>query len=187
MKEHKQIELLLIKSFSYLFLDYILTLNIVSSLSGLVDIIATLTPVIFSIFAKKYPRIEVDEWKKDGENYKAYFKNRQGTELETLFMPDGMVMSTTTSVAPSRYPRIILKDLDQRYPNAKLSFIQKVDYDTKYKRTVTDRKLEQYFYVELTEKIKGRKDVKTIKLLYDKSFKFQGLAGAADDYEYDEE
>ncbi len=102
-------------------------------------------------------------------------------------MPDGMVMSTTTSVAPSRYPRIILKDLDQRYPNAKLSFIQKVDYDTKYKRTVTDRKLEQYFYVELTEKIKGRKDVKTIKLLYDKSFKFQGLAGAADDYEYDEE
>lgn len=138
-------------------------------------------------FAKKYPRIEVDEWKKDGENYKAYFKNRQGTELETLFMPDGMVMSTTTSVAPSRYPRIILKDLDQRYPNAKLSFIQKVDYDTRYKRTVTDRKLEQYFYVELTEKIKGRKDVKTIKLLYDKSFKFQGLAGAADDYEYDEE
>lgn len=138
-------------------------------------------------FNKKYPRVEVDEWKKEENNYRALFTNRQGTKVEALFLPDGGVISTTTDVDPKRYPRIILKDLDERYPKAKISFIQKVDYDIKYRRTVTDRKLEQYFYVELTEKIKGRRDTKTIKLLYDKSFKYQGLAGSNDDYEYEDE
>jgi len=101
-------------------------------------------------------------------------------------MPDGSLVTVTTDVDKDRYPRLIIKDLDERYPNAKISFIRKVDYDIKYRRTVTDRKLSQYFYIELTEKIRGRNDVKTIKLLYDKSFKYQGLAGTGDDYEYED-
>lgn len=137
-------------------------------------------------FEKKYPRIEVEEWKMEDTCYNANFKNRQQTSLQALFMPDGSLVSVTTDVDPSRYPRLILKDLDERYPNATVSIIRKVDYDIKYKRTVTERKLEQYFYIELTEKIRGRKDVKTIKLLYDKSFKYQGLAGTGDDYEYED-
>ena len=137
-------------------------------------------------FEKKYPRIEVDEWKMEDTCYNANFKNRQQTNLQALFMPDGSLVSVTTDVEKDRYPRLILKDLDVRYPNATVSIIRKVDYDIKYKRTVTERKLEQYFYIELTEKIRGRKDVKTIKLLYDKSFKYQGLAGTGDDYEYED-
>ncbi|MCK9163381.1 MAG: PepSY-like domain-containing protein [Bacteroidales bacterium] len=137
-------------------------------------------------FAKKYPRIEVEEWKMEDTCYNANFKNRQQTNLQALFMPDGSLVTVTTDVDKDRYPRLIIKDLDERYPNAKISFIRKVDYDIKYRRTVTDRKLSQYFYIELTEKIRGRNDVKTIKLLYDKSFKYQGLAGTGDDYEYED-
>ncbi|MDD4529363.1 MAG: PepSY-like domain-containing protein [Bacteroidales bacterium] len=143
--------------------------------------------IITKAFDKKYPRIEVDEWKLEDTCYNAKFQNRQGTNVQTLFKPDGSVVSVTTDVSEDRYPRLIMSDLDQRYPNAKVSIIRKVVYDAKYKRSVTDRKLEQYFYIELTEKIRGRKDVKTIKLLYDKSFKYQGLAGTGDDYEYEDE
>ena len=49
------------------------------------------------------------------------------------------------------------------------------------------KKLETYYYIELTEKIKGRDDKKRIKVTYDKSFKFQGLAGSDDEYAEDEE
>lgn len=137
-------------------------------------------------FEKKYPRIEVDEWNMEDTCYNANFKNRQNNNLQALFMPDGSIVTVTTDVQKARYPRLIMKDLDERYPNAKVSIVRKVEYDIKYRRTVTDRKLDQYFYVELTEKIRGRKDVKTIKLLYDKSFKYQGLAGTGDDYEYED-
>ncbi|MDR1848297.1 MAG: PepSY-like domain-containing protein [Bacteroidales bacterium] len=136
-------------------------------------------------FAKKYPRIEVEEWKNDNGNYRAYFLNRQGVDVEALYSPEGMLMSTTTKVSPDRYPRMILKDLEERYPKAKIELIQKVDYDLKYRKSVTDKKLEQYFYVELSEKIKDRKERKYIKLTYDKSFKYQGLAGSTDAYEED--
>ncbi|MDR0789443.1 MAG: hypothetical protein LBO06_01465 [Bacteroidales bacterium] len=136
-------------------------------------------------FEKKYPRIEVGEWQNDKGNYRAFFQNRQGVEVEALYTPEGMLMSTTTMVDAGRYPRMIMKDLEERYPKAKIEIIQKVDFDLKYRKTVTDKPLEQYFYVELSEKIKGKSDKKYIKLTYDKSFKYQGLAGSTDEYEED--
>lgn len=139
--------------------------------------------IITKAFDKKYPRIPVDEWKSEDTCFRAFFSNRQGTPLEALFMPDGSVVSVTSEVDPARYPRLIVKDLEERYPNAQIDKVNKIDFDAKYKRSITDRKLEQYFYVELSEKIKGRKESKVIKLTYDKSFKYQGLAGSGDDYE----
>ena len=134
-------------------------------------------------FEKKYPRIEIDSWKGEDTCYRALFQNRQGTNLETLFMPDGTIVSVTSEVNPDRYPRLIMKDLDERYPDAKVSYIQKIEYDIKYRRMITDRKLSQYFLVVLEEKIKGRREMKTIKLTYDKSFKYQGLATSGDEYD----
>jgi hypothetical protein len=133
-------------------------------------------------FEKKYQRIEVEEWTNDNGSYRAYFKNRQGIDVQALYSSEGMLMSTNTTIDKDRYPRMILKDLDERYPKAKIEVIQKVDYDLKYRKSVTDRKLEQYFYVELSEKIKGKNDRKYIKLTYDKSFRYQGLAGSTDEY-----
>ncbi|MDR1725140.1 MAG: hypothetical protein LBR28_01950 [Bacteroidales bacterium] len=138
---------------------------------------------VINAFEKKYPRIEVQEWQNENGNYRSFFQNRQGVDVEALFSPDGMLMTTTTTVDPDRYPRMILRDIEERYPKAKIELIQKVDYDLKYRKTVTDKKLEQYFYVELSEKIKGKSDRKYIKLTYDKSFKYQGLAGSTDEYE----
>ena len=107
-----------------------------------------------------------------------------------LFKPDGMIMTTTTAVEKERYPRLIIKDLSSRYPEVKfpnsITVFQKVDYDLKYRRTVTDRKLETYYYIEFTQKIKGKKDKKTVKLTYDKSFRYQGLAGSTDEYQEEE-
>ena len=42
------------------------------------------------------------------------------------------------------------------------------------------------YYIEFTQKIKGKKDKKTVKLTYDKSFRYQGLAGSTDEYQEEE-
>lgn len=144
--------------------------------------IATTPKEVLDAFKKKFPRVAEVEWKQDGENYVAYFENR-GVKMETRYKPDGMLMTTTKELEKERYPRKIKLDLDERYPNAKIEKFQKVEYDTKYRKTVTDRKLEMYFYIELSEKIKGKKDRKYIKLTYDKSYLYQGLAGSTDEYE----
>ena len=140
-------------------------------------------------FKKKFPRLEVNQWKEEDGNYRAYYENR-GRDMEMLFAPDGMVMTTTTAVEKERYPRLIIRDLSSRYPEVKfpsaITKFQKVDYDLKYRKTVTDRKLDTYYYIEFTQKIKGKKDKKTVKLTYDKSFKYQGLAGSTDEYQEEE-
>ncbi|MDY6380846.1 MAG: PepSY-like domain-containing protein [Bacteroidales bacterium] len=141
---------------------------------------------VTSAFKKKFPRAEVKQWKQEGENYRATY-DRRGLEAELLMQKDGTFISTTTNMEKDRYPRLITKDLALRYPKAKIEKFQKIDFDSKYKKTVTDKKLETYYYIELTEKIKGRDDKKRIKVTYDKSFKFQGLAGSDDEYAEDEE
>ena len=145
--------------------------------------VAKIPDEVTKAFEKKYPRIEVDKWQSDKENYRAFFKNRQGVDVEAQYTPDGVLMSTTTKLYSDRYPRMIIRDLDERYPKAKIDVIQKIDYDLKYRKSVTDVQLEQYFYVELSEKIKGKNDKRIIKLTYDKAFKYQGLAGSTDEYE----
>ncbi|MBR1770379.1 MAG: PepSY-like domain-containing protein [Bacteroidales bacterium] len=141
---------------------------------------------VTSAFKKKFPRGEVKTWKEDGGNYRAVY-DRRGQDAEVLFKKDGTMISTTTNVEKARYPRLITKDLGLRYPKAKIEKFQKVEYDSKYKRSVTDTKLDTYYYIELTEKIKGKSDKKHIKVTYDKSFKFQGLAGSDDEYADDDE
>jgi hypothetical protein len=144
--------------------------------------IAVTPEEVLKAFKKKYPRVTNPEWKQDGENYVATFENRE-IITEVCYKPDGMLMTITILMQKDRYPRKILQDLEQRYPDAKLELIKKTDYDMKYRKTVTDRKLDTFFYVELTEKIKGKKDKKYIKLTYDKTYKYQGLAGSTDEYE----
>jgi hypothetical protein len=133
-------------------------------------------------FKKKNPRAEVKKWEQDKDTYKAYYDKR-GVEVQMSLKEDGTVMSTTSEINKDRYPRLITKDLGIRYPKAKIEKFQKVEYDTKYKKSVTDQKIENYYYIELTEKIKGKRDKKHIKLTYDKSYKYQGLAGSTDEYE----
>lgn len=136
-------------------------------------------------FKKKFPRAEVKSWKEKDGNYSASF-DRRGTDVEMLFKSDGTLMTTTTNLEEKRYPRLITKDLQIRYPKAKITKFQKIDYDMKYKKSVTDTQLDTYYYIELQEKIKGRKDKKTIKLTYDKKYKYQGLAGSDDEYAEDD-
>lgn len=137
---------------------------------------------VLDAFNKKFRRMEDVKWRQDGENFIASFENR-GIPTELCYKPDGMLMTTTKQVEKDRYPRLIMQDLSERYPDAKIEKFQKVEYDVKYRKTVTDRKLDTYFYIELSEKIKGKKDKKYIKLTYDKSFRYQGLAGSTDEYE----
>ena len=136
---------------------------------------------VTTAFKKKFPRAEVKNWKEENGNYRASYDKR-GTDAEILIAKDGTVISTTTNIDKARYPRLITKDLEIRYPKAKVEKFQKIDYDMKYKKSVTDKKLDTYYYIELTEKIKGKKDKKHIRLTYDKSYKYQGLAGSDDDY-----
>ena len=141
---------------------------------------------VTSAFKKKFPRSEPKNWKQEGDNYRATY-DRRGSDAEILIAKDGTVISTTTNVEKDRYPRLITKDLGIRYPKAKIEKFQKIDYDSKYKRSVTDKKLDTYYYIELTEKIKGKSDKKRIKVTYDKSYKYQGLAGSDDEYAEDDE
>lgn len=141
------------------------------------------TPEIQKTFKKKFPRVENVEWKMEDKNYVVSFTNRQGTLLEAKYKPEGMLINTGTHMPKNRYPRPILKDLEKRYPNAKVEEILKVDWDRKYAATITDRKLKTYYFVELSEKVKGRKEKRKITMTYDNSFRFEGLAGENGEYE----
>jgi hypothetical protein len=144
--------------------------------------IAVTPKEVLDAFKKKFPRVKDEVWSQEAENYVASFENR-GIQTQICYKPDGMMMTKTIDMQKDRYPRKIIEDLNQRYPGAKIEKFQKVEYDIKYRNTVTDRKLETYFYIELSEKIKGKKDRKYIKLTYDKSYRYQGLAGSTDEYE----
>ncbi|MBQ7985516.1 MAG: PepSY-like domain-containing protein, partial [Bacteroidales bacterium] len=86
-------------------------------------------------FKKKYARSEVKQWKEVDGNYCAVYDNR-GSESEMLLQKDGTIISTTVNLEKARYPRKAVKDLEIRYPKAKIKKFQKVDYDMKYKKSV---------------------------------------------------
>ena len=112
-----------------------------------------------------------------GDNHVGRFENRSKAKLEVLYEPNGSLISTASTLAKDRYPRAILKYLEEKYRKEKYSIerIDRVDYDTKYRDAQTGQRPKSYFYVVISQKVKGEKQKKITRMLFDNTYKFMGL------------
>ena len=138
------------------------------------------TDEVVAAFDKRYPKTRVSKgpiWGMRSENHVGRFENRSSVKLEVLYAPDGKLISTGTTLVKERYPRAILKYLEEKYRKEKYKIerIDRVDYDTKYRDPQTGQRPKSYFYVVISQKVKGEKDKKVTRMLFDNTYKFMGL------------
>ncbi|MBO4741377.1 MAG: PepSY-like domain-containing protein [Bacteroidales bacterium] len=131
-------------------------------------------------FEKRYPTNRVKsgpEWvMRDNEYYVAYFTNNAKVNFDAVLAENGSMIMVGTTLAPERYPRPIQKYLAEKLKGEKYN-IEKVvryDYDSKY-RNEEGKKPKQYFYVVISQKVKGKKGKKYTRMTFDNVGKFTGL------------
>jgi len=144
--------------------------------------VETVTPpdAVKKNFEKRYPAARVKtgpEWvMRDNEYYVAYFTNNAKVNFDAVLAENGTMVMVGTTLAPERYPRPIQKYLAEKLKGEKYD-IEKVvryDYDSKY-RNEEGKKPKQYFYVVISQKVKGKKGKKFTRMTFDNVGKFTGL------------
>ena len=144
--------------------------------------IETVTPpdAVKKNFEKRYPTTRIKEgpeWvMRDGEYYVAYFTNNQRVDFDAVLAESGTMIMVGTKLAPERYPRPIQKYLAEKLKGEKYDIEKMVryDYDSKY-RNEDGKKPKQYFYVVISQKVKGNKGKKFTRMTFDNVGKFTGL------------
>ena len=144
--------------------------------------IETVTPpdAVKKNFEKRYPTTRIKEgpeWvMRDGEYYVAYFTNNQRVDFDAVLAETGTMIMVGTKLAPERYPRPIQKYLAEKLKGEKYDIEKMVryDYDSKY-RNEDGKKPKQYFYVVISQKVKGKKGKKFTRMTFDNVGKFTGL------------
>ena len=144
--------------------------------------VETVTPpdAVKKNFEKRYPAARVKtgpEWvMRDNEYYVAYFTNNAKVNFDAVLAENGTMIMVGTTLAPERYPRPIQKYLAEKLKGEKYDIEKEVryDYDSKY-RNEEGKKPKQYFYVVISQKVKGKKGKKFTRMTFDNVGKFTGL------------
>ncbi len=125
------------------------------------------TPVVVKkYFEKKFPKAEEVEWKQVDSNYVVAFIFHE-MEQKAEFAPDGKMVSTTTIMDPKNIFRPLENYLIKKYDKYKVVKAEKVLYDRIYQKIFPEKKLKNYYYVEISQKVKGSKIPKITKLWFD--------------------
>ncbi|MFZ4740296.1 MAG: hypothetical protein ACOYLE_03950 [Bacteroidales bacterium] len=117
-------------------------------------------------FDKKFPRSEEIIWKQVDSNYLAEFFFHD-MEQKAEFAPDGKMVSTTTIMDPKNIFRPMENYLIKKYDKFKIVKAEKILYDRTYQKLFPEKKLKNYYYVEISQKVKGSKIPKITKLWFD--------------------
>ncbi len=138
------------------------------------------TEAIQKAFNKRYSESRIEqgpEWIKEDTVYIARFINRQEAILQLTFLEDATLVSTMTELFEERYPMGIIKYLDNRFKDEKYKIekICRFDYDVKYRDPATGLRPKTYFYVVVSQKVKGQKEKKITRLTFDTRYTFTGL------------
>lgn len=144
------------------------------------------TEEVLAAFQKRYPQTRINkgpDWGMRDENYVGRFENRSKAKLEVLYAPNGSLISTGSTLLKDRYPRAILKYLEEKYRKEKYTIerIDRVDYDTKYRDPKTGQRPKSYFYVVISQKVKGEKQKRITRMTFDNTYKFTGLLAEPQD------
>ncbi len=117
-------------------------------------------------FDKKFPRSEDIEWAQNDSNFIATFFFHE-MEQKAEFAPDGKMVGTTTIMDPKNIFRPIENYLMKKYDKYKVVKGEKVMYERTYQKLFPEKKLKNYYYVEISQKVKGSKIPKITKLWFD--------------------
>ena len=88
-------------------------------------------------------------------------------EQKAEFAPDGKMVSTTTIMDPKNIFRPMENYLIKKYDKFKIVKAEKILYDRTYQKLFPEKKLKNYYYVEISQKVKGSKIPKITKLWFD--------------------
>ena len=117
-------------------------------------------------FEKKFPRSEEIVWKQNDSNYIATFFFHE-MEQKAEFTPDGKMVSTSSIMDPKNIFRPLENYLIKKYDKYKVVKAEKVLYDRNYQKLYPEKKLKNYYYIEISQKVKGSKIPKITKLWFD--------------------
>ncbi|MCX6230536.1 MAG: hypothetical protein NTZ33_03230 [Bacteroidetes bacterium] len=125
------------------------------------------TPMIVKkYFDKKFPRSEKVEWTQLDSNYVASFIFHE-MEQRAEFAPDGKLVGTTSIMDPKNIFKPLENYLTKKFDRYKVIKAEKVVYERTYQKMFPDKKLKNYYYVEISQKVKGSKIPKISKLWFD--------------------
>ncbi len=119
------------------------------------------------------------EWvMRNGEYAVAYFSNAQKVKMEAVYqLSDGQPIMTGKTLARDRYNSTILKFLAEKFNGERYKIEKMVVYEfnSKYRDPIDGKKPKPYTYVVVSQKIKGTRDVKYIRMEFNSSNQFIGL------------
>ena len=119
------------------------------------------------------------EWVlRNGEYAVAYFSNAQKVKMEAVYkISDNQPIMTGKTLAKDRYNSTILKYLAEKFNGERYKVEKMVtyEYNSKYRDPIDGKKPKPYTYVVVSQKIKGTKDVKYVRLEFNSSNQFIGL------------
>lgn len=122
--------------------------------------------LVKKMFDKKFPRSEEVSWEQIDSNYIASFFFRVNNQ-KAEFAPDGKLVSTTTIMDPKNIFRPLENYLIKKYKKYKVVKAEKIIYDRNYQKLFPEKKLKNYYYVEISLKVKGSKTPQINRLWFD--------------------
>ena len=115
------------------------------------------------------------EWvNRNGEYAVAYYTNKQKDHMEYAFdIYNGLPVVQGKVLPKDRYNNAILKFLAEKFNGEKYKIEKMVQYQYNSKWRIDGKKPENYYYVVISQKIKGTRDVKYIRLEFNKRGAFR--------------
>lgn len=119
------------------------------------------------------------EWvERNGEYAVAYFSNTQDVKMESVYrLSDDMPIMTGKVLDKDRYNSGIKKYLEEKFDGERYKIEKMVvyEYNSKFRDPVTGKKPKPYTYVVVSQKIKGTRDRKFVRMEFNNSNQFTGL------------
>ncbi len=130
-------------------------------------------------FEKRYPPVRVVKgpfWVVRDDGSVAYFSNKAKAQFEVVYGGDEKLAKVGTVLLKERYSRPILKYLAEKFKNEKYKVEKMVryDFDSKF-RDESGKRPKSYFYVVVSQKVKGQKEPKYTRMTFDNNANFTGL------------
>ncbi|MEG1572310.1 MAG: hypothetical protein RR328_02065 [Bacteroidales bacterium] len=122
------------------------------------------------VFKKRFPRPENIFWSQEEPLYLVRF-TMNDRDQEAAYLSPGIHVYTASFFDKKTLPLPIERYLSENHPKCNVKECKRVIYESKYKRTFTERP-KDYFRVIITEKIPKSKEVKTTLLRFDQAAQF---------------
>ena len=112
---------------------------------------------------------------RNGEQAVAYFTNSQKVEMEAVYrVSDNFYVMTGKTLPTDRYNNSVKKYLAEKFSGERYRIEKMVQYEysSKYRDPVDNKKPKPFYYVVVSQKIRGSRDRKFTRLEFNSSGQF---------------